>query len=195
MVRFLEPQEIRRTSVLILERETESDDLYVYLPALRRTRHLSSSQRADSFFGTDLSYEDVEPKHASDYVARLEGWSDESNGTRCAVIDIYAGPGFESTYERMRSCIEPERAVIVWTDFYRNGEAFKRLEIDLDDVREIGDRHIPFAVTLRTPKRRSETRILTDSYELSTAVPDSIFSTMNLEAGNAHHDRRRSLSD
>ena len=35
--------------------------------AARLTRRLSSSQRADSFFGTDLSYEDVEPKRISDY--------------------------------------------------------------------------------------------------------------------------------
>ena len=67
LVRFLEPFDVRRTSVLILENADANDDLWVYLPALRMTRRISSSQRADSFFGTDLSYEDVEPKHADDY--------------------------------------------------------------------------------------------------------------------------------
>ena len=90
----------------------------------------------------------------------------------------------------MLSCIEPERGLIYWTEFSRKGEVVKRLEIDLDSVREIGTRFIPFSMTLETPKRRTRTHIQTESYELKPAIPESLFTTWNLEAGDAERDRR-----
>jgi hypothetical protein len=190
LVRFLEPFAIRRTSILILENDGRSDDLYVYLPAAGRTRHLSSSQRKDSFFGTDLSYEDIEPKQAADYKVSLAGLGALKDDP-CVILDIRARPHFESTYEKMVSCIESERGLIYWTEFYRKGSVVKRLEVDPRDVREIGTKFIPFTMTVATPRNRSETLVLTESYELRPVIPDSLFTTWNLEAGDADRDRAR----
>jgi hypothetical protein len=189
LVRFLEPQDVRRTSILILENDGQSDDLWVYLPALRMTRRISSSQRADSFFGTDLSYEDVEPKHADDYDVTLGDAAEDAEG--CIVLEIRAREGIESTYERMVSCIEPERALIVWTDFYRKGTRIKRLRMDPDSVRAVRDRFIPHLMTMETLRTRSQTRVRTLSYELVGELPEKLFSTWNLEAGDAERDRSR----
>lgn len=190
LVRFLEPFAIRRTSVLILENDGRSDDLYVYLPAARRTKHLSSSQRKDSFFGTDLSYEDIEPKQAADYETSLVG-PGILNEDPCVIIEIRARPHFESTYEKMVSCIERDRGLIYWTEFYRKGSVVKRLEVDPRDVRRIGTKFIPFKMTIATPRNRSETLVVTESYELRPVIPDSLFTTWNLESGDAKRDRAR----
>lgn len=189
LVRFLEPPEVRRTSVLIVENASANDDLWVYLPALRMTRRISASQRADSFFGTDLSYEDVEPKHAEDYELAPGGAAEDAEG--CVVMDIRARPGFESTYERMLSCIEPERALIRWTDFYRLGARVKRLRMDPRSVRPIGDRFIPFLITMETLRTRSRTEVRTHSYELVKRLSENLFNTWNLESGDAEKDRAR----
>lgn len=189
LVRFLEPQDVRRTSILILENDAKSDDLWVYLPALRMTRRISSSQRADSFFGTDLSYEDVEPKHAEDYDVTLGEATEEAEG--CIVLEIRARKGIESTYERMLSCIEPERALILWTDFYRKGTRIKHLRMDPASVRAVGDRFIPHLIVMETLRTRSQTKVRTLSYELVGELPEKLFSTWNLEAGDAERDRKR----
>ena len=188
LLRFLAPETIRRTSVLVLENERASDDLYVYLPAVKLTRHLAVSQRSDAFFGTDLSYEDVEPKRAEDWEVTWAG-EGEAHGRPCALVELRVREGFASGYERTRSCIERERAIVLWSDFYRHGSVLKRLEIDPEQVKLVGDRHIPFLMTMTTPKRRSETRIITESYDLREAIPDELFSTWNLEVGDARRDR------
>lgn len=194
LVRFLAPADIRKTAVLILENEGQSDDLYVYLPAVRLTRHLSSAQRADAFFGTDLSYEDVEPKRAADYDVRPAG-VDEFGGAPCTLLEIHTREGYDSTYDRMRSCIEPERALILWTEFFRRGEIVKRLEIDLDSVQAIGSRFIPFEMTVSTRRTGSRTRLLTETYDLHPEIPDELFTTWNLQAGDAKRDRDRAEGD
>ena len=190
LFRFTKPQKIRRASVLILEHQDLSDELFLYLPALKKTKRLSSSQRADAFFGTDLSYEDVEPKHVDDFDVDSVGM-DEYRGIACERIEQRARPPFESQYERMVSCVERERGVILWIDYYRRGEVAKRLEIDPAQVRPVGDRFIPYEITLTTPSRRSQTRVVTLSYEIRNDIPDEIFSTWNLESGTAPRDRRR----
>jgi len=188
LIRFLEPYAVRRTSVLILENEARTDDLYVYLPATRLTRHLSNSQRADSFFGTDLAYEDIEPKYTEDYYVRIVG-RDSQSGSPCILLELRNRETFESTYDRLVSCVEERRGVILWTDFYRDGKAIKRLEVDPASIRNIGTRFIPFSMTVTNLRRRSTTAITTTTYDIHPNIPDTLFSTWNLEAGDARRDR------
>ena len=193
LLRFLYPESIRRTSVLILENDGADDDLYVYLPALQMTRRLSSAQKGDSFFGSDLSYEDVEPKHVEDFVVR---WVEQDAAPAaadpdCVKVRITPAPGFESCYDEQISCIDPERGVIHWTDFYVSGRHLKRLTIDPQQIRLIGERSIPFLITIETPRNRSITKVETTSYELVADIPEKIFATWNLAAGDARSDRRK----
>lgn len=193
LVRFLSPPDLRRTSVLIVENDDASDDLFVYLPAVRMTRHLSASQRADAFFGTDLSYEDIEPKRSEDFDARWRSWGTLGD-LRCAEIELTTRPGIESTYDSMVSCIEVERGLIYWTEFYRGGVVVKRLEVDPESVREIGPRYVPYMMVMTDLRRGSSTAIATESYDALASIPDALFSTWNLEVGNARRDRRNSMS-
>jgi hypothetical protein len=189
LVRFLDPPEVRRTSVLILEAAERYDDLFVFLPALGRVRRVAAGQRADSFFGTDLSYEDVEPKYAEDWEARLVEAGSEA-GTPCLVLDIRPRSAESSTYERMASCIEPERALVLRTQFFRDGLEVKRLRVDPRDVREVAGRQIPFVLSMTTPRLGSETVVTTERYDLHAGLPEAIFTQSNLETGDAEGDRR-----
>lgn len=193
LIRFLDPYDVRRTAVLVLQNEGALDDLYVYLPALRMIRRISSAQRADSFFGTDLSFEDIEPKVADDYVATRVSY--EVRGGDCAGLEIVSRENVRSSYERMVLCVESDRNLIHGIDYYRNAELIKQLDVDVSSVRVIGDRYIPFMMTMRTLRTRSETRIVTEHYELADDIPESVFSTRNLESGDAAGDRARVVAD
>jgi len=188
LVRFLDPPTIRRTSVLVLENEGAYDDFWVYLPALRRTRRIGGAQRGDAFFGTDLSYEDVEPKYASDWEVEMVG-KDAVGERPCFVLEIVPREGHESTYSKMVSCIDPEFATILRTEFYARGVSRKLLVADPGSVREVEGRFIPFELTMTTPKRHTETVVATDVYDIRDDVPEDLFTTWNLESGDADRDR------
>jgi hypothetical protein len=61
-------------------------------------------------------------------------------------------------------------------------------------VRPVEDLFIPFLITVKSPARRSETRVVTERYDVRPEIPDRIFSTWNLEAGDARRDRTRAGS-
>jgi hypothetical protein len=59
LVQFLAPADIKGTSTLLVEHAGAEDDLWVYLPALKKVRRLTASNKKDSFFGTEFSYGDM----------------------------------------------------------------------------------------------------------------------------------------
>jgi len=58
---FLEPANVRDTAMLTWDYAAESkdDDQWLYLPALKKVRRISSSDRGDYFMGTDFTFEDI----------------------------------------------------------------------------------------------------------------------------------------
>lgn len=56
---YKEPKRVRGTGFLTYDNFTQDDEQWLYLPALRKVRRISSSDRGDWFLGTDFSYEDI----------------------------------------------------------------------------------------------------------------------------------------
>jgi hypothetical protein len=190
LIRFLEPGDIRRTSVLVLENDTAYDDLYLYLPAFAVVRHLAAHQRGDSFFGTDISYEDLEPKRIEDYEVEALG-AGTSGGPTCMRLRTRPREGVESTYDHVDSCIEQERAVILWSEFWRQEGILKRMEVEPGSIERIGKSWIPHRASVLGEAAPTRTDLVIERHEPRATLPDSLFTRRNLEFGDAVHDLRR----
>lgn len=59
LVTFSAPADIRGTGFLQVEHSEGDDDLWIYLPALRKSRRLVANNKGDSFVGSDFSYGDI----------------------------------------------------------------------------------------------------------------------------------------
>ena len=59
LVIFDRPADLRGTSILTVTHRGGGSQQWLYLPALRRTRRIASSDQADSFMGSQFTYEDM----------------------------------------------------------------------------------------------------------------------------------------
>jgi hypothetical protein len=59
LTRFTAPADVKDTVTLMIENSAKDDDIWIYLPALKKVRRLVASNKKDSFVGTDFSYADV----------------------------------------------------------------------------------------------------------------------------------------
>lgn len=61
MIVFQSPTNVKGTGFLSFDYHDNSkdDDQWLYLPALKKTRRISASNRGDYFLGTDFTYEDI----------------------------------------------------------------------------------------------------------------------------------------
>ena len=189
LIRFLEPGDIRKTAVLILENESRSDDVFIYLPALRTIRRVKT--RSESFFGTDITFEDLEPKNVDEYEVRYVE-VDQSQDQPCVLIETKPKHDEEASYDRVLWCIDPQRAVVLWSEFFKGQERIKRLEIDPASIRKVKHKLLPHRATMRTFGKGTKSVMEVEEVNLDVDIPDTLFSIPNLEMGNPGGDRRKS---
>lgn len=86
IIRFQYPPDIKDTGFLQIEHSDGDDNLWIYLPALQKTRRLVANNKKDSFFGSDFSYCDVLPPRVDLYQHRQIN-SETIDGHACYVIE------------------------------------------------------------------------------------------------------------
>ena len=65
---FSEPRDVKGTSLLTHANiEPKDDDQWLYLPALKRVKRISSSNRTGKFVSSEFSYEDLSTDEPKDY--------------------------------------------------------------------------------------------------------------------------------
>ncbi|TPV96493.1 MAG: outer membrane lipoprotein-sorting protein [Myxococcales bacterium FL481] len=83
---FLEPADVKGTGVLTFDYADKDDDIWVYLPALRKTRRIVSSKKSKSFMGSEFSYADLNiPKLAEFRYQVLR--EEKLGGVDCWVVE------------------------------------------------------------------------------------------------------------
>ncbi len=86
IIKFLAPAEVEGTGILIFDYENEADDMWVYLPALRKTRRIVSSEKSSSFMGSEFSNADMTVPSLEDFKYNLLG-TEKTGGVDCWKIE------------------------------------------------------------------------------------------------------------
>jgi outer membrane lipoprotein-sorting protein len=84
---FLSPADVRGTSFMNWSYTSgRDDDQWIYLPALRRVRRISSDGKGDYFMGSDFTYDDLGDRHSDEDNHRLVR-EEILNGKACYVVE------------------------------------------------------------------------------------------------------------
>ncbi len=73
IIKFISPAEVRGTGILIFDYEDKSDDMWVYLPAMRKTRRIVSSEKSKGFMGSEFSNADMTIPTMEDFTYVISG--------------------------------------------------------------------------------------------------------------------------
>ena len=64
---FDRPRDVKGTALLNFTHKVGTDDQWLYLPALKRVKRISSSNKSGSFMGSEFAYEDVTSQEVEKY--------------------------------------------------------------------------------------------------------------------------------
>ena len=85
---FDEPADVKGTNFLSFTHKTGPDDQWLYLPALKRVKRISSRNKSGPFMGSEFAYEDISSQEVEKYTYRY--LRDEVyNELDCFVIERY----------------------------------------------------------------------------------------------------------
>lgn len=110
---YKRPKNVKGTGFLTYDYpETgRDDDQWLYLPALRKVRRISASDRGDYFLGTDFTYEDIKLEtkvSIEDYKRKTIG-EDTVDGHHCYVVEaipVNKKVAKELGYGRVQQCVD-----------------------------------------------------------------------------------------
>ena len=73
LIFFLHPSDVKDTGFLTYDYDdaARDDDQWLYLPALRKSKRIASSDKSGSFMGSDFSYSDMTSRVLEDYDFKL----------------------------------------------------------------------------------------------------------------------------
>lgn len=180
-IKFLEPADVRGTAMLVVDNRDTPDEMWIYLPALKKTRRIVSSEKGKSFMSSEFSNADMSSPTLSDFVNRHLSGSGSDNLWIIESIPINEKMADEYGYSKKISYISMDKYQILKMEFFNfDNVLFKTIEIKsiypLSDGKFIIKDMI--ANNLLT-NRKSE--IIFNNITEGLKVDDSFFSLQNLE--------------
>ena len=180
-IKFLEPADVRGTAMLIIDNKNIADEMWIYLPALKKTRRIVSSEKGKSFMSSEFSNADMSSPTVTDFRYKHLELSGSNNQWIIESIPMNDGKADEYGYSRKISYISIDRCQVLKMEFYNfDNELYKTIEIKsiypLPDGKFIIKDMI--ANNIMT-NRKSE--IVMSNISEGTKVDDSVFTLQNLE--------------
>ncbi len=184
LIRFLSPNDIKGTALLVWEHPNADDERFLYLPAIGRVRRIAGEEKQQSFVGSDLTYEDIGGRDIADYIY---AFADENatwgapDGSKVPAWSLESrAKDRNADFPRSVSLVLKDRLIIAHADIYnqRNERAkvfdIKRLE-RIDGIWSVMD----LVVTNELQKTRTE--LTTTSVRYNVGLTDNDFTRRELE--------------
>jgi outer membrane lipoprotein-sorting protein len=185
VTRFLSPADVKGTSILLVEHTGKDDDLWIYLPALKKVRRLVSSNKKDSFAGTDFSYGDVIGHKPEDWKHKYLR-NEKVGAYDCRVIESTPKNDDvknDSGYAKRVSWVDNKTGVTVKGELFdTNGELLKRYSADkIEEVDKKEHKFQPMRLESENVQSKHKTILTFEHFKANTGVKNDFFTTRFLE--------------
>ncbi len=185
LIRFLSPADVKGTGLLTYDYEKADDDMWLFMPALRKTRRIVSSEKAKNFMGSEFSYADMTPPTLDDFTYTLLGES-EAEGVACweiAIVPVDDDVADENGFSKRVVYIAKDNFVIRKAYYFDlDGDLHK--ELNVKEIEEIDPenhkyRYIHMVMTNKQSDRKSIMKV--NEIQFNPDVKDEYFTTRYLE--------------
>lgn len=179
---FLSPADVRGTSFMTwsYDEKGKSDDQWIYLPALKRVKRISSEGKNDYFMGSDFTYDDLGDRQPSDDTHALTG-TDTVNGESCWIVESKPkDPKY--MYSRTVTWVSKEKIVGIKRDYYDSrGALLKNLSIS--SVESISGIWVIKKTEMHNVQKNHRTRMEFTDVRIDTGISADAFSERAMVKG------------
>ena len=127
LIVFLYPKDIQDTKLLSYEQIGKDDKQWLYLPALRRVKRISSRNKSGSFMASEFSYEDIASQNYRNYRYKGEAKTVRKGGKSYLRIERIPKDA-NSGYSRQIIYIDPKTYLAKEGEYYdKRGRLLKKV--------------------------------------------------------------------
>lgn len=179
LIQFLNPPDVRGTGLLTYQNPGGDDQQWLYLPALKRVKRISSSNKSGAFMGSEFAYEDISGNTLDRFEYKLIG-EESYDGKDCYVLDripVYENSG----YIKIKTWYEKESFLMQRNEFTdRKSSLLKVLTFHNWKKYETGSWRADKMVMENLQNRKTSVLIF-NNREHNVGLKESLFTKRNLE--------------
>lgn len=174
LIVFDSPRSVKGTALL-----SHGDDQWLYLPAARRVRRISSGNRSGAFVGSEFSYEDLTGNHPGQHSWKLVG-EQACGNTTCSVVETR--PRYESSgYTRRLLHVETGTSRIRKIDFFDRKDVLLKT-LTYEDYKSIGKHERSHTWVMKNHQNGKRTVLRFEGFSFGNGFSESDFSKAKLKS-------------
>jgi len=179
-----QPRDVAGTSLLLqssAERSSDDDNIYLYLPALRKSKRLAARNKRGRFVGSEFSYADLEWLRPEEFHYRNLG-QDKWQGRSVVHLEATVSDDrvIEKTgYSKKELWVDPDYALVVRALYFdEQGRQLKQMEVE--QVSQIQGYWTITRQVVRNLQTGKGTRMLVDEVQYDPPINDRLFTKQQL---------------
>jgi hypothetical protein len=176
---FDTPLDVKGTAFLSYTHALTADEQWLYLPALKRIKRISSNNKSGPFMGSEFSYEDLSSQEIEKYTYKY--LRDETiNGRDCFVIE--RKPTYKhSGYTRLVTWLDKEMYQPLKVEFYDRKEALLKTLTSSGHKQYEGQFWRPQKMSVINHITQKSTDLYWKDYHFKTGLTDRDFDRNSLK--------------
>jgi len=177
---FDSPADISGTAILSHAKILDADDQWLYLPALKRIKRISSVNKSGPFVGSEFAFEDLTASELNKYKYMFIG-IDTCGTLKCNKVERY--PQYQySGYTRQVAWIDTDVYQIRKIEFYeRRGDLLKTLSIS-GYKKYTGNIWRAQHFVMKNHQTGKSTELIYSDYKFKTGLKDNDFQKSDLRS-------------
>ncbi len=176
---FDEPADIKGTAFLSFTHILDADDQWLYLPALKRVKRISSKNKSGPFMGSEFAFEDLSSREVAKYTY-LYLRDEAINGEDSFVVE--SKPNYKySGYTRTVAWISKETYQPLKLEYYDRKKSLLKTMTATGYQQYLGKFWRPDSLNMVNHQTKKETRLEFSNYQFQKGLSDRDFNKSSLK--------------
>ncbi|MDP7148138.1 MAG: outer membrane lipoprotein-sorting protein [Nitrospinaceae bacterium] len=176
---FDRPRDVKGTALLNFTHKVGNDDQWLFLPALKRVKRISSANKSGSFMGSEFAYEDVTSQEVEKYTYK---WirDEDYKGEKCFVFERY--PVYKNSgYTKQIVWLDQKEYKILRIEFFDRKKAPLKTLTQSDFKQYLGKYWYPGTMHMENHQTGKSTLITWKNYKFQNGLKDKDFNKNSLK--------------
>jgi outer membrane lipoprotein-sorting protein len=178
---FQSPADVKNTSFMNWSYDSDkSDDQWIYLPALKRVKRISSDSKSDYFMGSDFTYDDLGDRKLNADTHKFLKEETVSDKV-CYVIESIS-KSEDYIYSKTITWIDKSNFVGVKKEFYDEDEDLLKI-LTITKVEKISGFYVITNSKMKNVQKNHSTTMTLSNVKINTGIAVSMFSERMMMRG------------
>lgn len=177
---FLKPKDVKNTTFMNWSFEDGSEDQWIYLPALKKVKRISSDSNSDYFMGSDFTYDDLGDRHPSEDTHTLIG-EETIDGNECYIVESVPLDD-EYMYSKTITWVIKDKWIGYKKEFYDEDEDLLK-QLSLVSYDEFGEVIVLTEVKMNNVQKDHTTIMRLSDVTVNKTIADNMFTERMMKRG------------